>query len=56
LKLQYALGEKYNNEMKYNSLLFQQKEWTFDVSASDVTITGDVELFEGAKEQIVKRL
>jgi len=56
LKLQYALGEKYNTDMKYNSLLFQQKEWVFDVSADDVTITGDVELFEGAKEDLVKRL
>lgn len=55
-KLQYALGEKYNEAMKYNSLLFQQKSWVFDVSPSDVTITGDVELFEGAKEEIIKRL
>ena len=36
--------------------MFQQKSWVFDVSASDVTITGDVELFDGAKEEIVKRL
>lgn len=42
--------------MKYNSLLFQQKEWVFDVSPGDVTITGGAELFDGAKDDIVKRL
>jgi len=34
--------------MKYNSLVWNQKEWVFDVSPADVVIKGDVELFEGA--------
>lgn len=40
LKLQYGLGKKYNYEMKYDSLLFEEKEFVFEMNTDDLVITG----------------
>jgi len=40
LKLQYALGKKYNGEMKYDANIFELKEYKFDVSTSDLIVEG----------------
>lgn len=40
LKLQYGLGKKWNEEMKYDANIFELKEYKFDVSTSDLKIEG----------------
>jgi hypothetical protein len=40
LKMQYALGKKFNAEMKYNANIFELKEYNFDVSPASLTVEG----------------
>lgn len=40
LKLQYKLGEKWNEEMNYMAKAFQHEAWNFDVNPASLTVTG----------------
>ena len=40
LKVQYALGEKFNHEMKYNSLVWEEQDFVLDVSPDNIVATG----------------
>ena len=55
VKLQYSLGKKFNQEMKYDANIFDLKEYIFDVSASDLVVEG-AELSAGDKETLIKLL
>ena len=39
LKLQYALGTTWNEDMKYNANIFEEKEFKFDVNQADLKVT-----------------
>ena len=40
LKYHYQLGEKFNEEMNYNSLVFKEQPFVLDVDAKSVTVEG----------------
>jgi hypothetical protein len=54
-KLQYALGDKWNVEMNFNSKVFSEKAWNFDVSPTTLKVTGAT-LTEEAKAELIKML
>jgi len=54
-KLQYKLGEKWNEEMNYMAKAFAEEAWNFDVIPATLTVTG-ADLTEEAKAELVKLL
>ena len=54
LKYHYQLGEKFNEEMNYNSLVFKEQPFVVDVDAKSVTVEG-AELSETDKAYIATK-
>ena len=52
MKFKYHLGSKYNSDMQYDALVFEEDPFIVDVSDSDLTVTG-VELTAEAKTELV---
>ena len=40
MKMQFKLGEKYNHDMKYDSLVFEEQPFIFDVSPDAIESSG----------------
>ena len=55
LKLQYDLGNKFNTEMNYDSLVWQEKEFVFNPMAADLTVEG-ADLSDAEKQELVDKL
>merc|ERR1719453_2623864 len=54
-KLAFALGNKEEAEMGFDQLVYEEKEFTFDISAQDLQVDG-VELSDDDKALIVERV
>jgi len=52
LKVKYSLGEKYNHDMKFNSLVWEEQDFDLDVNA-DTMVTSGADLDKAALLDIV---
>jgi len=52
MKFKYHLGSKYNSDMEYDAMVFEEDPFVVDVSESDLTVTG-VDLSVEAKTELI---
>ena len=54
-RVRFALGNKEHSELGFDQLVYEEKEFTFDISAQDLQVDG-VELSDDDKALIVARV
>jgi len=52
MKFKYHLGSKYNSDMEYDAMVFEEDPFVVDVTESDLTVTG-VDLSAEAKTELI---